>query len=47
MIPLTQEQLADIAGGTRPSINQILQRLASDGIVQIGRGRVTVLDGKG
>lgn len=47
VIPLTQEQLADIAGGTRPSINQILQRLASDGIVQIGRGRVTVLDREG
>jgi CRP-like cAMP-binding protein len=44
MIPLTQEQLADIAGGTRPSVNQVLQRLASDGIVEIGRGRVTVLD---
>lgn len=44
VVPLTQEQLADIAGGTRPSINLILQRLAGDGVIQIGRGRVTILD---
>ncbi|MEO6606207.1 MAG: Crp/Fnr family transcriptional regulator [Aeromicrobium sp.] len=44
LIPLTQDQLADMVGGTRPSVNQILQRLAHEGVVQIGRGKVMVLD---
>lgn len=43
-IPLTQDQLADMVGGTRPSVNQILQRLALEGVVQVGRGKVTLLD---
>ena len=44
MITLTQELLAELVGGTRPSINQVLQRLADQGIVELGRGRITVLD---
>ncbi|GAA1154073.1 Crp/Fnr family transcriptional regulator [Nocardioides aquiterrae] len=44
VVPLTQEHLAELVGGTRPSVNQVLQRLAADGIVELGRGRVTVLD---
>jgi CRP/FNR family transcriptional regulator, cyclic AMP receptor protein len=44
LVPLTQDQLADLVGGTRPSINQILQRLSSEGIVRVGRGWVMVLD---
>ncbi len=44
VIPLTQDQLADMAGGTRPSINQVLQQLAAEGIVMVGRGKVKVLD---
>lgn len=44
VVPLTQEHLAELVGGTRPSVNQVLQRLAADGIVQLGRGKVTVLD---
>ncbi len=44
VIPLTQEHLADFVGGTRPSVNQVLQRLAGQGIVEVGRGRVTILD---
>jgi len=43
-VPLTQEQLADLVGGTRPSVNQVLQQLSREGIVQVARGRVTVLD---
>jgi CRP/FNR family cyclic AMP-dependent transcriptional regulator len=41
-IPLTQEQLADLVGGSRPSVNQILQKLASQGLVSLGRGRIVV-----
>ena len=44
VIPLTQDQLADIVGCTRPSINQILQELVAQGLVRIGRGEVTILD---
>ena len=44
VIPLTQEHLADLVGGTRPSVNQVLQRLVAQGIVELGRGRVVVLD---
>lgn len=44
VVPLTQEHLAEIVGGTRPSVNQALQRLADQGVVELGRGRITVLD---
>ncbi len=43
-IPLTQEQLADLVGGTRPSVNQVLQRLVSQRVVELARGRVVVSD---
>ena len=43
-IPLTQENIAELVGGTRPSVNQILKRLAAAGVVELGRGRITVLD---
>lgn len=44
VIPLTQEQLADLVGGTRPTVNQVLQRLASEGVLTLGRGRVVIPD---
>jgi len=44
VIPLTQEHLADLVGGTRPSINQVLQRLLAQGIIELGRGRVIIRD---
>ena len=43
-IPLSQTQLADLVGATRPSVNQVLQRLADQGLVRLSRGRVDVLD---
>lgn len=43
-IPLTQEHLAELVGGTRPSVNQALQKLAAGGVVELGRGRVVVVD---
>jgi CRP-like cAMP-binding protein len=42
-IPLTQEQLAQLVGGTRPSVNEVLQGLAAQGVVELGRGRIVVL----
>lgn len=44
VLPLTQAQLAELAGGTRPTVNQILRRLEARGVIALGRGRVTVLD---
>lgn len=44
VVPLTQGHLAELVGGTRPSVNQVLQRLVEQGVVELGRGRVTVLD---
>ena len=43
-VPLTQSQLAEMAGGARPTVNQVLQALEADGVVQLGRGRIDILD---
>jgi CRP-like cAMP-binding protein len=43
-IPMTQDQLSDLVGGTRPTVNQVLQRLVEQGEVELGRGRVVLLD---
>lgn len=44
VVGLTQEQLAELVGGTRPSVNQVLRRLEDLGVVQLGRGRIVVAD---
>ena len=41
---MTQDQLSDLVGGTRPTVNQVLQRLVEQGVVELGRGRVVLLD---
>ncbi len=43
-IPLTQDHLAELAGAARPSVNVVLQRLVAHGVIELGRGRITVLD---
>ncbi len=43
-IPLTQEDLASIAGTSRATVNKVLREEESRGHVQLGRGRTTVLD---
>jgi CRP/FNR family cyclic AMP-dependent transcriptional regulator len=44
VIPITQDDLAGMAGTTRPTVNQVLQRLASSGTLALGRGRIEILD---
>jgi CRP/FNR family transcriptional regulator, cyclic AMP receptor protein len=44
VVPLTQEELAQLAGTSRPTANQALQKLERRRLVRIGRGRVEVLD---
>ena len=41
-VPVTQEQLAELVGGTRPSVNQVLRHLEREGLVELGRGRIVV-----
>ena len=43
-IPLSQTQLANLVGATRPSVNQVLQRLAEVHVVGLNRSRIEVLD---
>jgi CRP-like cAMP-binding protein len=43
-IPLTQDELAELVGGTRPSVNQVLRRLVDQGQLEVGRGRIVVTD---
>jgi CRP/FNR family transcriptional regulator, cyclic AMP receptor protein len=44
VIPVTQEMLANLAGTTRPTANQVLRRLAASDIVSISRSQIVVLD---
>lgn len=42
VIPLRQDDVASLVGTTRPTVNRVLQQLAEDGVVVIGRGRIEV-----
>lgn len=44
VVPLTQEQLGQLAGTTRPTVNAVLAYERNLGAIELGRGRVTVLD---
>ncbi|HEX6888301.1 MAG TPA: Crp/Fnr family transcriptional regulator [Candidatus Nanopelagicales bacterium] len=43
-LPLTQDDLAAMAGVTRPTANRVLRRLADQAVVELGRGHIHVLD---
>jgi CRP/FNR family transcriptional regulator, cyclic AMP receptor protein len=43
-IPLSQSDLASMAGASRPTVNQVLQKLESRGIVTLGRREITIVD---
>jgi CRP-like cAMP-binding protein len=44
VIPLTQETLAELAGTTRPTVNQVLRDEERRGSIELLRGKVRVLD---
>jgi CRP-like cAMP-binding protein len=44
VIPLTQEDLAQLVGTTRPTLNQLLRSAEEAGLVRSGRGRLEILD---
>jgi CRP/FNR family cyclic AMP-dependent transcriptional regulator len=39
-IPLTQEDLAELAGTTRPTVNKVLRTIEDAGALRLGRGRI-------
>ena len=43
-VTLTQEDVAAMAGTTRPTVNRVMQALVADGVVELGRARFTVAD---
>ncbi len=43
-LPLTQEVLADALGLTSVHINRVLQRLRSEGLIELGGGDLRILD---
>lgn len=43
-IPLTQDELGQLVGGARPSVNQVLRRLVDDDLIEVRRGRIIVRD---
>jgi CRP-like cAMP-binding protein len=43
-IPLTQEVLAEMAGTTRATLNQLLRSEQERGTLELRRGRTIVLD---
>jgi len=44
VIPLSQDEIAALAGAARPTVNRVLRHEESLGIVELGRRRVTILD---
>lgn len=46
-LPITQEDLAAMAGVTRPTANRVLRRLEREGIASLGRRHIEVLDVEG
>lgn len=44
VVPLTQEQLGQLAGTTRPTVNAVLAYERTLGSIELGRGRVTIVD---
>jgi CRP-like cAMP-binding protein len=43
-IPVRQEDVAELAGATRPTVNRALKEAEAGGAIALGRGRITVLD---
>jgi CRP-like cAMP-binding protein len=44
VIPLTQSDVASMTGVTRSTANRLLRQAERDGVIQIGRGHVRVVD---
>ncbi len=47
VVSLTQEDLASLAGTTRPTVNRVLKKAQEAGLLVVGRGQVKVHDPQG
>jgi CRP/FNR family cyclic AMP-dependent transcriptional regulator len=47
VIAITQDDLASMAGTTRPTANRVLKRAETDGLLRLTRGRIEILDAEG
>ena len=43
-LPLTQVEVAELSGASRPTANRYLRRLEEGGLIRLQRGQVTVVD---
>lgn len=43
-LPVTQDDIASMAGTTRPTANRALKAVEEAGLIELGRGRITVVD---
>jgi CRP/FNR family transcriptional regulator, cyclic AMP receptor protein len=43
-IPLTQEDLAELCGASRTTVNKVLRGLEDDGLVTVSRGHILILE---
>ena len=46
-IPLTQEEIAGLAGSTRATVNAVLRDPQARGLVELARGKTRILDREG
>jgi CRP-like cAMP-binding protein len=42
-LPLSQQELAEMVGATRPRVNEQLRRLAHDGLIEVDRQTITLV----
>src|SRR4051794_26776106 len=45
VVPLTQEEISNLAGTSRATVNRVLRDAQARGELELRRGRITVLDG--
>jgi CRP-like cAMP-binding protein len=43
-IPVRQDDVAELAGTSRPTVNRALKEAEAEGAIALGRGRITVVD---
>jgi CRP-like cAMP-binding protein len=44
VVPLTQEQVGDLAGAARPTVNRVLKEEEARGLIALERGAIRVVD---
>jgi CRP/FNR family cyclic AMP-dependent transcriptional regulator len=47
VLPLTQQDVAELAGTTRPTANRVLHQLADEGLVVLHRSETVIADADG